>query len=107
MVDEIPPTDTSTTETSALAVPDIAADTDNLTAALAWAEAGWYVLPVKRQLPPNDKHPGSVVGEHWHRQSRRGQKQTTACFAVTSHGIALHCGRSGAVVFDVDHPDKL
>jgi hypothetical protein len=87
-----------------LRVPDIAPDTDNLTAALAWANARWYVLPVDRRDP---KNPGSVVGKHWQRQSSRDPKTITAWFAGTSHGIALHCGRSGAVVLDIDHPDKL
>jgi hypothetical protein len=74
-----------------------------LTAALAYADAGWYVLPVKR----GTKDPGSVVGKRWNDKSSRDPKQLAAWFAGTDHGIALHCGRSGAVVFDVDDPDKL
>jgi putative DNA primase/helicase len=83
-------------------VPDLAPDTDNLAAALAYAKAGWYVLPVKR-----DKHPGSVVGRRWQDKSSREPQQIAAWFAGTGHGIALHCGRSGAIVFDVDHPREL
>jgi len=86
-----------------LSIPDIAPDDDTLTAALAYADAGWYVLPVRR----GTKKPGSVVGDHWQDKSSRDRKQITAWFAGTTHGIALHCGRSGAVVFDVDAPDKL
>lgn len=86
-----------------LAVPEIDAETDALTAALAYAEAGWYVLPVRR----GTKHPGSVVGDDWQHQSSSDPEQIVAWFAGTEHGIALHCGRSGAVVFDVDQPDKL
>jgi hypothetical protein len=83
-------------------------DTDTLTAALAYADAGWYVLPVARDHPTDPgKHPGSVVREGWQHKSSRDPKLITAWFAGTDHGIALHCGRSGAVVFDVDNPDKL
>jgi Bifunctional DNA primase/polymerase, N-terminal len=82
-------------------VPNIAPDDNNLTAALKWAEAGWYVLPVRR----GTKNPGSIVGEHWHHQSSRDQKQIAAWFAGTDHDIAVHCGRSGAVVLDVDKPE--
>ncbi len=92
-----------TTTISTLHIPDIAPDADNLTAALAYAAAGWYIVPVKR----GSKHPGSVVGKHWQMQSSRDPQQITAWFAGTSYGIALHCGRSGAVLFDVDAPDKL
>jgi putative DNA primase/helicase len=83
-----------------LCVPDIDPDADTLSAALAYVEAGWYMLPVKR----GSKHPGSVVGDKWQIQSSRDPKQLAAWFAGTDHGIALHCGRSGAVVFDVDYP---
>jgi hypothetical protein len=86
-----------------LSIPDLDDDVDMLTAALAYTDAGWYVLPVKR----GTKHPGSVVGEHWQTCSSRDPQQITAWFAGTTHEIVLHCGRSGAVVFDVDDPDRL
>lgn len=76
---------------------------DTLTAALAYADAGWYVLPVR----VDTKHPGSVVGGGWPALSSRDAKTIAAWFAGTSHGIALHCGRSGAVVLDVDDPDNI
>jgi putative DNA primase/helicase len=88
---------------SSLSVPRIEPDDDNLTAALKYAEAGWYLLPVKR----GSKKPGSIVGDHWQSKSSRDRKVIAAWFAGTDHGIALHCGRSGAVVFDVDAPAKL
>lgn len=87
---------------SPLRIPELAPDADTLTAALTYADAGWYVLPVKR----GTKHPGTVVGDHWHHQSSRHPQQIVAWFAGTDHGIALHCGRSGAVMFDVDSPSK-
>jgi hypothetical protein len=89
--------------TAALSVPDIPDDADNLTAALAYAKAGWFVVPVRR----GTQNPGSLMGEHWQRKSSRDPKQLAAWFAGTEHDIALHCGRSGAVVFDVDTPDKV
>jgi hypothetical protein len=88
-----------------LYVPDITDDMDVLTAALAYADARWYVLPTDPAI--DIKHPGTVVGKDWQAKSIRDPKQITAWFAATNYGIALHCGRSGAVVFDVDHPDKL
>jgi len=86
-----------------LRIPFIDEDTDTLAAALAYAREGWYVLPVAA----GSKNPGSVVGGGWQRQSSRDADQIVAWFAGTDHGIALHCGRSGAVVFDVDNPDRL
>ena len=81
-----------------LSIPDGLNDADPLAAALAYANAGWYVLPVRTDT----KHPGSVVGAGWPSMSSRDAKTITAWFAGTDHGIALHCGRSGAVVLDVD-----
>lgn len=86
-----------------LHIPDNINDLDTLTAALAYATAGWYVLPVKADT----KHPGSVVGNGWPSLSSRDPKQITAWFAGTDHGIALHCGRSGAVVLDIDNPNNI
>jgi putative DNA primase/helicase len=86
-----------------LTVPDIHPEADKVAAALAYAEAGIYVLPVKHPT----KHPGSVVGEGWQHKSSRDPRQIVAWFAGTNHDIALHCGRSGLVVFDVDYPDKV
>ncbi|QRY53382.1 bifunctional DNA primase/polymerase [Mycolicibacterium septicum] len=86
-----------------LRIPDFPDDVDVLTAALAYADAGWYVLPVAA----GTKKPGTVVGKDWHMKSSRDPKQITAWFAGADHGIALHCGRSGAVIFDVDKPDNV
>ena len=88
-----------------LSIPEIAADTDTLTAAWAYAGAGWYVLPTDPAVDIKD--PGSVVGKGWPAKSSRDPKQLAAWFAGTDYGIALHAGRSGAVIFDVDNPDKL
>jgi hypothetical protein len=53
--------------TAGLQVPEITSDMDTLTAALAYAAAGWYVLPVRR----GTKKPGSIVGNGWQHQSSR------------------------------------
>jgi hypothetical protein len=70
-------------------------------AALAYAEAGWYVLPTE---PADIKHPGSVVGGKWHELSSRDPDQIRRWWPdkTANYGIALHCGRSGAVAFDLD-----
>lgn len=87
---------------AALYVPDVN-NMDTLTAALTYAEAGWYVLPVM----PETKHPGSVVGAQWQTKSSRDPKVITAWFAGTNYAVALHVGRSGGLVFDVDNPDAM
>ena len=87
-----------------LYVPDLPEDCDTLTAALAYAAAGWYVLPIRRNAR---KNPGSVVGKQWQHQSSREPEIIAAWFAGTDHGIALHLGRSGAIAFDVDYPDRM
>src|SRR4051812_32981921 len=88
---------------SPLHIPFIGNDASTLDAALAYAAAGWYVLPIKR----GTKNPGSVLGTRWQEQSSRDHEVIISWFSGTDHGIALHCGRSGAVVFDVDTPAAL
>lgn len=86
-----------------LTIPDDINTLDTLTAALAYASAGWYILPVKTDT----KHPGSVVGPGWPSLSTQDPKTIAAWFAGTDHGIALHCGRSGAIVLDIDDHDNI
>lgn len=86
-----------------LHIPDIDTDTDTLTAALAYAEAGWYLLPVRS----GTKDPGSVVGKGWPAKSSQDPKTIASWFAGSDHGIALHAGRSGAVIIDVDEPEQV
>ncbi|MEV4158992.1 bifunctional DNA primase/polymerase [Nonomuraea dietziae] len=89
--------------TGTLSIPHISEDQDPLSAALAYARAGWYVLPIDTRT----KHAGSVLGKGWPAKSSRDPEQIVAWFAGTSYGLALHVGRSGAIVFDVDKPDAL
>jgi len=86
-----------------LTIPELPEDCDPLTAALEYAKCCWYVLPVRR----GSKNPGSIVGERWQDKSSRDPQQLVAWFAGTNYGIALHTGRSGAVVLDVDNPAEL
>lgn len=86
-----------------LSIPELVNDADMVTAALAYAKAGWYVLPVD----PATKHPGSRVGKGWPAKSSREPAQIVAWFAGSSDSLALHCGRSGAVAFDADRPELM
>lgn len=86
-----------------LSIPVIGDDDDAMAAAFKYAKAGWYVIPIKY----GTKHPGSVLGKGWQKQSTRDSEEIVALWAGTDHGIALHCGRSGAVVLDIDNPDAV
>jgi len=83
-------------------LPDDLPD-DVLGAALQYAAAGFYVLPIDRTA----KHAGSVLGKGWPGKSSRDPKMLAAWFAGSDHGLALHLGRSGVVAFDVDNPERL
>lgn len=85
-----------------LFVPEITPDDDALSAALKYAAAGWYVVPIRR----GTKNPGSVFGANWHTKSIRDTESIVAEWAGTDHGVALHVGRSGGVVFDLDNPER-
>lgn len=65
-------------------------------AALAYAEAGWFVFP----LAPGSKDQPVVK---YSTQSSRDPEQIREWWTENpDYGIALHVGRSGAVVFDLD-----
>lgn len=89
-----------------LNIPEDINDLDPLAAALAYADAGWYLVPVNPRVG-DGKHPGSVVGDGWPAMSSRDPKVIAGWFAGTDYGIALHAGRSGAVILDVDEPDAV
>ncbi len=84
-----------------LSIPDVTGLSTG-EAALAYAEAGWYVLPVRE----GTKHPGSVVYGRWQDKSSRDPAQIDRWWkADPNYGIALHVGKSGAGVFDFDGDD--
>jgi hypothetical protein len=84
-------------------IPNLPHNADNLTAALSYAEAGLYLLPVA----PGTKNPGSRVGKTWQDKSSRDIEVLTAWFAGSSDGIAIDIGRSGLIVLDVDKPELI
>jgi len=86
-------------------IPDVTGETA-LGAALAYADAGLWLLPVA-----SGKHPGSVVGSDWPDNSTRDPELIDAYWDRTRpHGIAVHLGRSRLVAVDLDIdviPDEL
>lgn len=84
-----------------LRVPEIPQDCDPLRGAMMWAAAGWYVGP----LDPAGKHAGSVLGKGWQNQTTRDPQVIASWFAGTDLQPFVHCGRSGAVAFDLDAPE--
>lgn len=81
-----------------LAIPDGLDNASTLDAAVAYADHGWYVLPVVR-----GKHAGSYLGKGWPDKSTRDPTLIQAWFASSPDlAIALHVGRSHALAFDVD-----
>jgi hypothetical protein len=87
---------------SPIRVPDVAG-LSPVEAALAYAEAGWYVLPTD---PADIKNPGGVVRGRWQDKSTRDPERIRAWWRGNpGHGVALHVGKSGAVAFDLDIDD--
>jgi len=76
---------------------------DLSSAAMAYAAAGGYVLPILLAV----KNPGSVLGKGWPAQSSRDDAQIARWIGRGDYGLALHVGRSGAVAFDVDNQELM
>ncbi len=72
-------------------------------AAIAYAESGWYVIPVKA----GTKNPGSILGKNWPDKSTRDPETILGYFRNNDVAIALDAGKSGAIIFDVDNPQHL
>ncbi|WP_082619800.1 bifunctional DNA primase/polymerase [Terrabacter sp. Soil811] len=83
-------------------VPDVSF-MSALQAAQAYAEAGLYVGPTKK----GSKDPGSILGKRWPELTSRHADVIKQWFTGRDRGLFVHCGRSGLVVFDVDHPDRV
>ncbi len=88
---------------STLSIPENLENKSILQAALAYAKCGWYVLPINA----GTKHPGSLVGTDWPEKSTQNDREIREIFKFPNTAIALHVGRSGAIVFDVDEPKQL
>lgn len=85
-------------------IPDIPAWWDKKRHATAYARLGWYLVPVRR----GEKHPGSLLGKNWQDQSSNSIAQVRSWWSQWPDAeIALHCGRSGLLVVDVDHPEAV
>lgn len=68
-------------------------------AAQAWVKAGFYVLPIKA----GTKNAGSLLGSGWPQRSSRDLEQVRSWWSTwPDAGIAVHTGRSGVVVADLD-----
>lgn len=94
----------NTASLPALTLPPLSEGVTALDAALAYAQAGWFVGPVKA----GTKHPGSILGEGWPTKTSRDPEAIPAWFDENPDaGVFLHVGRSGALVFDIDHPEVL
>lgn len=107
---------------TALVIPDVTG-LSALDSALAYGAAGIYIVPVHNRT----KKPGGLLGNGWQHQSARDAETIRAWFEEwpqtrpltwnqetqqrepwpTDPGIALHVGRSGMVVFDIDTPEHL
>jgi hypothetical protein len=86
-----------------LSIPAITADDASLSAALKYAKGGFYIGPAKA----GTKNPGSILGKGWQHKTSRDPQVIASWFAGTDHDVFLHAGRSGALAFDVDHPENL
>ncbi|MCA1707335.1 MAG: bifunctional DNA primase/polymerase, partial [Actinobacteria bacterium] len=89
-------------------VPDLPEGCSTYDGALAYANAGLFILPI---VPSGTKHAGSVVGKRWQDWSSRNPEQIAKWYTgnkfVARRGIALHAGPSNLVIIDADNPDKL
>ena len=89
---------------SELSVPNNTESMSVLDAALAWAENGFYVLPIDATT----KNAGTIVGRGWPDKSSRDSQQIEKWFQTEMpYGLAIHLGKSGAIAFDVDDPSQL
>src|SRR5690348_155789 len=79
-----------------LSVPENVAVLSLGDAALAYAEHGWFVFPVR----PRSKVPAI---DNWDENSTRDPEQIRRWWTANpDYNIALHAGRSGTIIFDAD-----
>jgi len=87
----------------ALYVPNNISELTVMEAALEYADHGWFVIPVEN----GTKNPGSRVGADWPSKSTRDPDEIRKLFRHPNTSIALHAGKSGALVIDVDNPEMV
>jgi hypothetical protein len=87
-----------------LFIPVVDTDSDVLSGMLTYAKAGLYIAPIS---PRDRKNPGSVLGKGWQHKTSRDLETLVEWFAGTSYLGAIHAGRSGLCVPDVDHPERI
>lgn len=82
---------------------------DLYTKAMAYAGAGLYIAPTVKTGSSPGKNPGALLGGDWPSRTVTGGADAYALFgeqyADRACGIALHCGRSGLIVIDIDTED--
>ena len=83
-----------------LSIPSEISELSIVNAALTYALHGWFVIPVQS----GTKNPGSLLGTDWPSKSTRDPDEIRKLFKFPNTSIALHAGKSGAIVFDVDNP---
>jgi hypothetical protein len=87
-----------------LSVPTFSGTESVLECGYAYVDCGWWLVPIRR----SSKHPGSILGKGWPEKSSNQKSQLDIWFKGQSdRGIALHTGKSGAFVVDVDNPEEL
>ncbi len=88
---------------SASAVPAVNDDMTVLDMAFLLIRYGFYVLPVEHDT----KRPAKELGSGWQHKTSNDPEQIAAWFSGTNYALAIHVGRSGLIVFDVDEYDNL
>ncbi len=87
-----------------LSIPNLQNCKSVLECSQAYAECGWWIVPVTL----GSKNPGSILGQGWPAKSTRDTNCLNEWFkGRNDRGIALHTGKSRALVLDVDHPSLL
>nr|WP_328853386.1 bifunctional DNA primase/polymerase [Micromonospora globbae] len=70
---------------------------DLLAAALAHAERGWHIFPLR----PDDKRPAV---RDWQARATTDPARVRRCWSAGPYGIGVACGPSALVVVDLDTP---
>jgi hypothetical protein len=87
-----------------LSIPTFQGNESVLECAYAYAECGWWIVPIKK----GTKNPGSILGKGWPQLSSNKKSQLDVWLKDhPDRGIALHTGRSDAYIADVDKPDDV